>query len=77
MKNKYFIRSKISEAKFREIIKLFAGDLTACQIALFSGVSRMCVKRVFLVQSKFKTSSALNTKRLKACFVAKRMSRSS
>ena len=46
MKNKYFIRSRISEAKFREIIKLFAGDLTACQIALFSGVSRMCVNRI-------------------------------
>jgi len=46
MKNKYFIRSRISEAKFREIIKLFSGDLTACQIALFSGVSRMCVNRI-------------------------------
>ena len=46
MKNKYFIRSRISEKKFREIIKLFSGDLTACQIALFSGVSRMCVNRI-------------------------------
>ena len=46
MKNKYFIRSRISEAKFREIIKFFSGDLTACQIALFSGVSRMCVNRI-------------------------------
>ena len=46
MKNKYFIRSRVSEAKFREIIKLFSGDLTACQIALFSGVSRMCVNRI-------------------------------
>ncbi len=36
----------ISEAKFREIIKLFAGDLTACQIALFSSVSRICVNRI-------------------------------
>ena len=46
MKNRYFIRSRILEAKFREIIKLFAGDLTACQRALFSGVSRMCVNRI-------------------------------
>ena len=46
MKDKYFIRSRISEAKFREIIKLFSGDLTACQIALFFGVSRMCVNRI-------------------------------
>ncbi|MCY4512774.1 MAG: IS1595 family transposase, partial [Bdellovibrionales bacterium] len=29
MKNKYFIRSRISEAKFREIIKYFSVDLTA------------------------------------------------
>ena len=46
MKNKYFVRSRISEKKFRQIIKLFAGDLTASQIALFSGVSRMCVNRI-------------------------------
>ena len=46
MKNRYFLRSRISEAKFREIIKLFSGDLTACQIALFSGVSRNCVNRI-------------------------------
>ena len=46
MKNRYFIRSRISEKKFREIIKLFSGDLTASQIALFSGVSRMCVNRI-------------------------------
>ena len=45
-KNRYFIRSRISEKKFREIIKLFAGDLTAIQIALFSGVSRNCVNRI-------------------------------
>ncbi len=46
VKNRYYVRSRISEAKFREIIKLFAGDLTAEQIALFSGVSRNCVNRV-------------------------------
>ena len=46
MKNKYFIRSRISEAKFRQIIKLFSADLTAHQISLFSRVSRMCVNRI-------------------------------
>ncbi len=46
VKNRYFVRSRISEAKFREIIKLFAGDLTAEQIALFSGASRNCVNRI-------------------------------
>ena len=45
-KNRYFIRSRISEKKFREIIKLFAADITASQIALFSGVSRNCVNRI-------------------------------
>ena len=46
MKNKYFIRSRISEKKFRQIIKLFAGDLTAEQIAFFSGLSRNCINRI-------------------------------
>ena len=46
VKNRYFIRSRISEKKFREIIKLFSGDLTASQIALFSGVSRNGVNRI-------------------------------
>ena len=33
MKNRYFIRSRISESKFREIIRHFSVDLTAVQIA--------------------------------------------
>ena len=45
-KNKYFIRSRISEKKFREIIRLFSVDLTSKQISLLSGVSRNCVKRI-------------------------------
>ena len=46
MKNRYYIRSRISEKKFRQIIRLFAGDLTAIQIASFSGVSRNCINRI-------------------------------
>ena len=45
-KNKYFIRSRISEKKFREIIKLFSADLTAEQISLLSGVSRNSVNKI-------------------------------
>ena len=45
-KNKYFIRSRIFEVKFREIIKLFSADLTAQQITLFSGVSRNSVNKI-------------------------------
>ena len=46
MKNKYIIRSRISEKKFREIIHYFSGDLTAQQIAYFSGMSRNCINRI-------------------------------
>ena len=45
-RNRYFIRSRISEKKFREIIKLFSADLTAQQIALFSGISRNSVNKL-------------------------------
>ena len=46
MKNKYFIRSRISEAKFREIIKLFSVDLTATQMAFLSRVSRPTINKI-------------------------------
>ena len=46
MKNRYFIRSYISEKKFRHIIKLFCADLAATQIASLSGVSRPCINRL-------------------------------
>ena len=46
VRNKYFIRSRLSEKKFREIIKLFSADLTAQQISLFSGVSRNSVNKI-------------------------------
>ncbi len=36
VKNKYVIRSRISEAKFRQIILLFSEDLSATQISHLS-----------------------------------------
>lgn len=45
MDNKYVNRSKISEAKFRKLVKLFALDLTATQIAKLSGLNRNTVNR--------------------------------
>lgn len=45
MKNKYAYRSRISEAKIRQFVKLFAVDLTASQIAELSGVNRNTVNR--------------------------------
>ena len=46
MKNKYIKRSHISEYKFRQIIKLFAADLEAKQIALLSNVNINTVNRL-------------------------------
>ena len=45
MKNKYAARSRISKAKIRQIVKLFAVDLDALQIAEIAGVSRNTVNR--------------------------------
>ena len=45
-KNKYFIRSRISETKLREIINLFVADITAQQIALFSNISRKSINKI-------------------------------
>lgn len=45
MRNKYVNRSKISEAKFRELIRFFSLDLTAIQIAELTGLNRNTVNR--------------------------------
>lgn len=45
MKNKYAYRSRISEAKIRQLVKLFSVDLTASQIAKLPGVNRNTVNR--------------------------------
>lgn len=44
-KNKYANRAKISEGKFRELVKLFAYDLDASQIAKVTGLNRNTVNR--------------------------------
>ena len=43
--NKYSKRSKISEAKIRQIVKLFTIDLTASQIAEVTGLNRNTINR--------------------------------
>ena len=45
MKNKYVNRSRISEAKFRELVKYFALDLDAYKIAALTGLNRNTVNR--------------------------------
>jgi transposase-like protein len=47
MKNKYVIRSKISEAKFRLVVKGFSLDLTATQTAILARISRNAVNRLY------------------------------
>jgi len=60
MKNKYIHRSKISEAKFRQIVKLFSIDLTATQITELVGLNP---KTVDLVISKMRMRIYEITKR--------------
>ena len=38
-KNRYFTFSKISEAKFRHLVRCFAMDLTATGTSVFTGLS--------------------------------------
>jgi transposase len=45
-KNKYYNRSRISEAKFREIIKFFSADLTAEKIAEFTKLNRNTINKI-------------------------------
>lgn len=45
-KNKYFNRSRLSEKKFREIIRLFVADLTASQIILLVQINRNTVNSI-------------------------------
>jgi transposase len=47
-KNRYFSRSKISEAKFREILRYFAMDLTATDCAQLSGISVRSINSIYL-----------------------------
>jgi len=47
MKNKYVYRSRISEKKFREIVKLFSIDLEADQTATISGLSRNTINKYY------------------------------
>ena len=47
MKNKYIVRSRISEAKFREILKYFCTDIEAAKIAKFTKISEVSLCKIF------------------------------
>jgi transposase len=46
MNNRYIFRSKISEAKFRAIVKYFSLDIEASKIAVLTGISRNTINRI-------------------------------
>src|SRR3954468_10219754 len=43
--SKQFVRARITRAKFRQLLKLFALDLTATQITVLTGLNRNTVNR--------------------------------
>ena len=47
MKNKYIIRSRISEKKFREILKCFAKDIEASKISNLTKISEATLCKIF------------------------------
>ncbi len=49
---KFYIRARISRAKFRQILRLFALDLTASQIAKLTNLNRNTVNR-YLTLGRF------------------------
>jgi len=46
VRNKYIFRSRISEKKFREILKLFSFDIEAVKIAKMTAVSRPTINKL-------------------------------
>jgi transposase len=46
--NRYYRRSKISERKFRQIVRYFAMDFTASDVAELTGLTRKTVTVIFL-----------------------------
>ena len=47
MKNKYIVRSRISEAKFREILKYFTEDIEASKISNLTKISEATPYKIF------------------------------
>jgi transposase-like protein len=45
-KNKYYNRSRISEHKFRQVLKYFCADLTADQIASLTNLNRNTINKI-------------------------------
>ncbi len=52
IRNKYLKRSRISEAKFRELLRHFSLDLSAKNIAILTNLNRNTVNRYLLILRK-------------------------
>jgi len=48
VKNRYYFRSRIGEAKFRQLIRCFALDLTATSTAQLTDISVRSVNTIYL-----------------------------
>ena len=48
-KNKYYNRSRITEKKFREVLRCFCADLTAQQIVSFTYLNRNTVNKILML----------------------------
>ena len=46
VKNKYIVRSRISEKKFREILWYFSSDIEAVKIAEFTNISEKTINKI-------------------------------
>ena len=47
MKNRYIVRSRISEKKFREILKYFAEDIEVSKISNLTKISEVTLCKIF------------------------------
>ena len=47
-KNKYYKRSHITEAKFRQLIRYFAHDIPASKISDLTGISRPTINKIMM-----------------------------
>ena len=47
LKNKYIVRSRVFEAKFREILKYFTEDIEASKISNFTKISEVIICKIF------------------------------
>ena len=71
MKNKYVLRSRISEKKFRQIIRLFSEDLSATQISHLTELSRHIINTYLLaIRLRFVELSTLKSAPLTGQFAA-------